>query len=155
MRIVLSVILTLLFLGCQEVKRPEQPENLIPKEKMVEILTDAYIGNAAKSINNRMLKTKGIYLDSVLYKKFGIDSVQFVQSNAFYTSDLNLYAELLSSVEERLELRKAIADSLYDIEKKALEKKRDSLKGKDSTKVKKAKKDSEGILTDPVQDEEE
>ncbi len=154
MRYFLGFIALFFVLGCQDVKRPEPPENLIPKDKMVDILTDAYIGNAAKSINNRMLRSKGVYLDSVLYKKFGIDSLQFVRSNAYYTSDLNLYADLLSQVEKRLEERKAIVDSLYELEKEAAKQKRDSIRKKDSVAVK-TKDTIEGILTEPVQDEEE
>ena len=154
MRYLLGFIALFFVLACQDVKRPEPPENLIPKDKMVDILTDAYIGNAAKSINNRMLRSKGVYLDSVLYKKFGIDSLQFVQSNAYYTSDLNQYADLLSQVEKRLEQRKTIVDSLYELEKEAVQRKKDSIKRKDSIAVK-TKDTIEGTLTEPVQDEEE
>ncbi|MDC8002786.1 DUF4296 domain-containing protein [Aureisphaera galaxeae] len=142
-------------MGCQDVKKPEPPQNLISKDEMVDILADAYIGNAAKSINNRMLRTKGIYLDSVLYQKFGIDSLQFALSNAYYASDLNGYAKLLEQVEEQLVERKAVVDSLYEIEKEEATLRRDSIRKKDSIRVDSIKKQKGGTLTDPVQDEEE
>ncbi|MBX2826831.1 MAG: DUF4296 domain-containing protein [Flavobacteriaceae bacterium] len=148
-------IVLLVFVGCQDVKKPEPPENLIPQDKMVEILAEAYLGNAAKSINNRMLRTRGVYLDSVLYRKFDIDSLQFVRSNAFYTTDLDLYADILTQVEERLVARKAIVDSLYEIEKKESMRKKDSIRRQDSIRVRAMKKENEGELSEPVQDEEE
>ena len=46
--------------ACQEVQYPDPPEQLIPKEKMVQILADAYITNASRSkgVNNRIIRTK-------------------------------------------------------------------------------------------------
>ncbi|GAB5398756.1 MAG: hypothetical protein Aureis2KO_03410 [Aureisphaera sp.] len=141
----------LTMVSCQDVKKPEPPDNLISKDKMVEILSDAYIGNAAKSINNRMLRTKGVYLDSVLYKKFGIDSLQFAQSNAYYTTDLNTYADILTKVEEALVVKKVLADSLHNIEKEEVMRKKDSVRKRDSLRVNGTK----GQLSDPIQDLEE
>ncbi len=144
---ILLLIISLLFLGCQEVVRPEQPENLIPKDLMIEILADAYIGNAARSVNNRMLRTEGIRLDSILYKKYDIDSLQFAASNAFYTSDLNLYTEIITEVEVLLNKRKAELDTLIQREKEK-NKQKTKPKEKDTAEV-------ESGLIEPVQDLEE
>jgi len=102
------------FSGCQDVKLPEEPENLIPEEKMVDILAEVYINNAARSINNRVIRSKGIKLDSLLYQKYQVDSVQFAQSNAYYTSQLNKYNDLFVQVEERLVILQNEKDSIKE-----------------------------------------
>lgn len=117
------IAIALLFLaGCQDVEKPEKPENLIPKEKMVSILTETYLGNAAASINNRTMREKGIELDSFVYAKYGIDSVQFAKSNAYYTTDLDAYADIFQQVETRLLEVQKVTDSLeksLDFQEKA------------------------------------
>lgn len=119
----LILIFTTIFLlsGCQHVERPEKPKNLISKAQMVDILTDAYLSNAARSINNRTIREQGIKLDSFLYKKHKIDSLQFARSNAYYTANLNTYASIFQQVEERLLALKEKADSLDGKTKKGNE----------------------------------
>ncbi|MEZ4779782.1 MAG: DUF4296 domain-containing protein [Flavobacteriaceae bacterium] len=124
-------------LGCQDVKRPVKPENLIPKDKMVSILVESYTGNAARSINYKTLRDEIVDLDSLIYKKFDIDSLQFVQSNAYYASQLNEYIAILKAVEERLMVQKAEIDTLIIKEAKIVKDSLDTLreqrkKGKDS-----------------------
>jgi hypothetical protein len=113
-QIVLYLLLTVLFLGCQDVDRPEKPDDLISEEEMVNILTDVYIANAARSVNNRALRERGLKLDSAIYRKYNIDSVQFAKSNAWYTSSLNTYNAIFKQVQQKLELLKTQADSLVD-----------------------------------------
>ena len=86
--------------ACQDVKRPQMPANLIAQDSMVSILVDAYMINAARSIDNRIIVNKGVLLDSILYSKHRIDSLQFAQSNAYYASDLDIYKKLFLKVEE-------------------------------------------------------
>jgi hypothetical protein len=115
-------ILLGVLLGCQDVQKPEKPDDLIPKEKMVSILTESYLGNAAASINNRTMRERGIELDSFIYAKYNIDSVQFAKSNAYYTTDLDVYADMFRQVENRLQELQKVTDSLeksLDFEEKA------------------------------------
>ncbi len=128
------VLITLLFFGCQNVTLPEKPDDLIPEDKMADIMVDAYLGNAAKSINTWLLKNKGVQMDEFLYRKHEVDSMQFVRSNAYYTSNLDLYNSLFSKVEAKLLVIKEEKDSLkaaYDKEQRLKAVKRDSArKGK-------------------------
>jgi len=98
----LFLLVILLFSACQDIKKPEKPENLISREKMVDIYVDAYLSNAARSIDNRVILDKGVKLDSFIYTKHKIDSAQFAKSNAYYTIDLSKYAEIFTEVEQRL-----------------------------------------------------
>ena len=145
------VPILLLLTGCQDVKLPESPENLLPKEKMVQILADAYISNASrsKSVNNRILRAKGVKLDSILYTKHGVDSLRFAESNAYYASNLELYTEIITEVEKVLVLKKARIDSLIGLEKGNINKKK-----VDQIPTSFEKPDA-GQLLDPVEDKEE
>ena len=111
-RLATSVILSVAFWSCQHVERPEKPDDLITKEKMVLIMTDVYLGNAARSVNNKVIRQNALKLDSMIYSKYGIDSMQFVRSNTYYTSRLDDYAEIFTGVEEQLTNYKQTYDSL-------------------------------------------
>jgi hypothetical protein len=99
-------------LGCQDVVRPEVPEQLIPESTMTDILTEAYIGNAARSNNNRVLRMSGVQLDSILYAKYGVDSLQFAQNTAYYAAQIEPYMRILEGVEQQLNLVKKSLDSI-------------------------------------------
>lgn len=118
-------------MACQDVKRPQIPANLITQDAMVLVLVDAYTINAARSIDNRIIVNNGVLLDSILYSKHGIDSLQFVQSNAYYASDLEAYKKIFLKVEAQLQLEKIKKDTLYAKYKKDKEQQRikDSIKG--------------------------
>ena len=142
------IVLLLILAGCQDVKYPEKPENLLSKEKMVQMLADAYIGNASrsKSYNNRILRTNGVHLDSILYKKHQVDSLTFVKSNAYYASDLVIYTEIMTEVEKLLLTKKVSVDSILKLQKKRSSPKIDTIL---------PLKAALGESTEPPQDEEE
>ena len=81
---------------------PEKPDNLIDRNTMVEILVDTYLSNAVRSKNFQEVKDENIRLEKYIYKKYAIDSLQFVQSNAYYTADMDGYLKLLNEVEQKL-----------------------------------------------------
>ena len=112
MKYIIAITLTLTLWCCQDVKLPEIPVNLIPEDQMAEVLTEVYLINAARSFDNRTIINQKIKLDSFFFKKFNIDSLQFVESNAYYTSNLNAYNNLFTKVEERMALIKVETDSL-------------------------------------------
>ncbi|TDI68747.1 MAG: DUF4296 domain-containing protein [Bacteroidetes bacterium] len=142
------IVLLLILAGCQDVKYPEKPENLLSKEKMVQMLADAYIGNASrsKSYNNRILRTNGVHLDSILYKKHQVDSLTFVKSNAYYASNLVIYTEIMTEVEKLLLTKKVSVDSILKLQKKRSSPKIDTIL---------PLKAALGESTEPPQDEEE
>ena len=139
----------MLFMGCQDIKEPVIPENLIPKDKMVAVLTDVYLNKAARNTSNRVVRQKGVKLDSFLYAKHQIDSLQFVESHAYYTLDLNGYKELFTQVEARLKLLKKEVDSLQKLKGKSLQEK--TKQRADSIKKSKSQKK----LIEAVQSEED
>ncbi len=123
-----TVISLLLLMGCQHVERPEKPDDLIARDMMVDILTDVYLSNAAKSVNNKVIRQKGIKLDSFIYTKYDIDSVQFVRSHNWYNADLDTYKEIFVEIEQRLVDMQQRTDSLNFKPKSKIEQKQDSLR---------------------------
>ena len=124
------LIFTLAFCGCQNVKQPEKPKNLIAKDKMIDMLTEAYLANAARSVDNKSIISKGIKMDSLVYQNFGVDSIQFAQSNEFYASDVNVYMEIFQKVEAKLTGMQKEMDSIRETEKS----KKDSITKKNDDK---------------------
>lgn len=80
---------------------------------MVDILTDVYISNAARNVNNKLLRNKNIKLDSVIFNKYRVDSLQFVLSNNYYSSNLDVYRDLLIKAQEKLMVLQIEKDSIY------------------------------------------
>lgn len=143
------LICAILFFGCQDIKEVEKPENLIAKEVMVAILSDVYISNASRSVNNKLLKEYNISLDSVIYNKYHIDSLQFVESNAYYSSNLKTYKGMITEVQEGLIILQKEKDSIYEKIKKEKEDSTKAKKKEDSTKIK--KKEEPKLLGNPVE----
>lgn len=118
------ILISVLVFGCSGIDKPQKPKNLISKDKMVDVLYDVYILNAAKGINKMELESKGIQPETFLFKKHQIDSLQFAQSNNYYAYDLKTYETMIEKVKERMENDKAKYDALVEEEKK----KQDSIK---------------------------
>lgn len=112
-RVYILLCCFLTIISCQDVKKPEAPDNLIDKDKMVEVLSESYLMNAARSIANRDISNRGIKLDSIIYSKFNIDSLQFAKSNAYYSADLDTYKEIFLKVQQNLIKEKELRDTLY------------------------------------------
>lgn len=114
---IILFVLILCFFGCQNVDQPEKPKNLITKDKMVEILTESYLSNAARSVDNKSIIVKGIKMDSLIYRNFGVDSLQFAKSNAYYAADVNTYMSIFKEVESRLDVMQKKMDSIWELDR--------------------------------------
>lgn len=134
-----ALVVFLLLISCSE-NLLEKPNNLIPEDKMVEVLKDLAIVNAAKSTNISVLQDNGIEPMAYIYEKHGIDSTQFVESDRYYASLPVTYEHIYKNVESKLEKEtkaieeaKKVNDSLRRVElenregKTYLDKVRDSL----------------------------
>ncbi len=108
---VFIVVLATTLLACSE-KVIEKPENLIPKDQMTEIYYDLAIINAAKKTNPNRLKNYEFETMSFIYKKHGIDSIQFVKSDIYYASIPTDYEGMYEMIEARLEEEKSVFDSV-------------------------------------------
>ncbi|WP_416446291.1 DUF4296 domain-containing protein [Leeuwenhoekiella sp. A16] len=107
--------IALLCLSCQDVERPEKPDNLIDKDKMVDILYDVSLINAARSYSVPKLKVAGIKPENFVYEKYNIDSTQLAQSLTYYTVDFNTYGQIWERVNKRLETKRSEVDSIKKV----------------------------------------
>ncbi len=100
----------LLIIGCKP--GPEKPDNLLDQNTMVDILYDLALVDAIRSHNPLALESHNITPTEFIYKKYDIDSVQFVQSNKYYAADIARYKEMYDEVSQRIESNKAKVDTL-------------------------------------------
>ncbi len=126
----LSVVLTV---SCKK-KLIEPPDDLIPEDKMIEILYDLAVLNGIQSTNPAVIEEYKIETMPYIYDKHEVDSLQFVLSDQYYASVPEIYQSLYQEVEKRLdeqvrameEARKQKNDSI----KQRTDKVRDSLRKK-------------------------
>jgi len=110
----------LVLLTCCSEKLMEKPENLIARDKMVTILKDLAVVNAAKTTNVGLMRENNVKPMDYIFKKHGIDSVQFVESDKYYASLPVQYESIYREVESRLEKEQNILKKAKEV--------RDSLK---------------------------
>lgn len=120
---------TILIISCAE-KLIQEPENLITAEKMVDVLNDLSILNAAKTANSIKLENSGIETMKFIFEKHGIDSTQFVISDRYYASRPVEYESIYSKLETRLETETERLKEIKKIKDSLTQLGRDSLKNK-------------------------
>ncbi|WP_299366126.1 DUF4296 domain-containing protein [Winogradskyella sp.] len=119
--------LLLLFFACDNESKPKKPSNLIPRDKMENILYDLYIVNAAKGTNKKVLEKNNVIPETYILTKYGIDSLQFAESNSYYAFDSEEYRKMVDNVKTRLQDDKEYFEDLQKKEGEAAKKRRDSL----------------------------
>ena len=121
-----SVIALIVFLviSCTSNTIIEKPKDLIPRDKMVDLLTDLLLANGADNIRNTQDKRMINYFPLV-FEKYQVDSAQFRASNYYYTSKIDDYDKIMKEVETRLEAliktyeqEQKVTDSLERLERK-------------------------------------
>lgn len=147
MRKILYIVVCCVFiLGCNSSQEPEKPKNLIPEDKMVDVLIDLSILSSAKGVNKKVLENNGITPDEYVYNRHQIDSTQFSESNAYYSFFIDDYKDILKRVEDSLNRLRFKYNRLAEKE----EKKKEVKKGDRKEKIQKSKKkDSLIINTTP------
>ncbi|MBW2960473.1 DUF4296 domain-containing protein [Mesonia aestuariivivens] len=111
-------ILTIGFLfSCQSVENANQPENLIPEDQMVNVLTDLLRLDAAEGYSTIEFEKREVTTKDLIFKKYSVDSLQFAKSTAYYAENFKLNERIYDRVQERLEHQKNIYDSLIEVEK--------------------------------------
>ena len=117
-------LLLLLIFSCKSnnVNKPKKPDNLISKNKMIEVIYDISLINSAKGINKKLIENEGIVPEEYIYKKHNIDSLQFVLSNEYYAYNLKTYEDIYDGVKLKLEKDRKHFNAISGEEKKINEK---------------------------------
>jgi hypothetical protein len=151
----IAVFILLIFsLGCKR-KPLEKPDRLIDKSDMINIMYDLALLNVIKYqyplVTEKYEKNELAYI----YKKYKIDSAQFVQSNSYYAADYKGYKVMYDEIALKVDTNKKLLDSLIKLDiKKSLKKKKppvkmESLNNKESVQQrleKGAKEETQGVL---------
>lgn len=104
------LFLSVFLMACTSNTIIKKPDNLIPKNQMVDLLTDMLIAAGAENIKNVDLERNVNYFPLV-FEKYGIDSTRFRESNYYYTSQIDDYEKILKEVDERLKTLKEKFDN--------------------------------------------
>lgn len=84
------------FLSCSN----NVPDNLISKEEMENIIFDIMILNASSGFDLKI--DKNLISDELIYKKYGIDSLQFIESELYYYKNPRQHFEIYKKVKEKI-----------------------------------------------------
>lgn len=117
-RFLITLLIPLVVFSCNNIEKPAKPDNLISRDKMVDVLTDISLMTAAKGINKRLLEENAINPQNYIYEKYNIDSTQFAESSNYYAYDIKDYEKIYLKVKERLEMQKEKIAALQEKEKK-------------------------------------
>ncbi|MBN4070800.1 DUF4296 domain-containing protein [Olleya sp. AH-315-F22] len=114
------IVLVALVISCKNnnIEKPKKPDNLISKDKMVEIIYDISLINSAKGSNKIIIENEGIIPEEYIYKKHNIDSVQFALSNEYYAYNLKTYEAIYNNVKDKLEKDKKKIQAIIEAEQK-------------------------------------
>jgi hypothetical protein len=141
-KIVFFFGLLVLFSSCNK-DLVEKPDNLIDKSTMIDIMYDMSLLNALKYQNSNSLYSNNVNPKTYVYKKYKIDSLQFVKSNAYYAADYREYKKMFDALNDRLKNEKAKADSVIKKEEKKAAALRKAKAKKVQDSIAKVKKEKE------------
>ena len=113
MRRFIIIILFLFLFSCLNHKKTNPPEDLIEQELMSKIMLDVML---MKNINRNgyaIKEKRNILVDQYILQKYGVDSLQFYQSQDFYSKNPKEYTYIFEKVQSKLNQLK---DSLQKIE---------------------------------------
>lgn len=143
----------LIFVSCKK-ELAKEPQHLIEKNKMVDIMYDLSLFGAMRSQNPVLLDSFKSSPNEYIYKKYKIDSVQFAQSNIYYAADFKEYKKMYEQVKSRLEENKKQAEAAIKQEKqKALlldKKKQKATSQKQKDSIKEAKLKIAKVMQDSI-----
>lgn len=92
-------ILLILIMSCSN---QDGPSDLMSEEQMVNFLLDINIINSSRAYRNNSDLNYYNIKDTFLYKKHNIDSLQFVNSNKYYSSNPKQYLRIYSNLQKKM-----------------------------------------------------
>ncbi len=102
MKLFKYILLLIFLVSCEGKTNYKKPENLIPKDQMIDLLTDMHLAIGASSVNNIYSKKSKKYM-FLVFEKHKIDSTRFASSNIYYTSNTDEYEEMYDVINKRIE----------------------------------------------------
>ena len=130
------IVVFFIFFSCESRTNYKKPKDLIPKDQMIDLLTDMHIVNGVTGIRNRNGLKANNYI-SFLYEKYQIDSTRFASSNLYYTSNISEYEKMFKEVKKRIEGQRILFedDSLMIRDPKGKELRRPDIKKRNKDSI--------------------
>jgi len=117
MKTAFLLVIIVFLMSCENLEM-KKPSNLISENQMVEILYDVVLINSAKNVNKQLLEKNIKNPEAYIYKKHNIDSLQFVESNAYYTFKSDIYKSIYEKLELKLTTQKTEHEALVKEKKR-------------------------------------
>ena len=128
-KIILLLSILVFISACSNKNEIPKPAKPIDKAVMENILYDMALLQALKSFSPEKLTKNSINSKTYIYQKYKIDSLQFVDNNKYFASDIEAYKIMFEKVSNRLQKEKSQIDTILSKELKIKNKKsQDSLK---------------------------
>ncbi|WP_395047942.1 DUF4296 domain-containing protein [Flavobacterium sp.] len=129
MKKIILVLSILIFISaCSNKNEIPKPAKPIDKAVMENILYDLALLQALKSYSPEKLTKNSINSKTYIYQKYKIDSLQFVENNKYFASDIETYKLMFENVSNRLQKEKNQMDTILSKELKIkIKKSHDSL----------------------------
>ena len=130
-RLILFLLFMTFTLSCSNVQERKEPDNLLSKDKMIEIYTDMIFLDAAQRSSPDEFKTYELKPSEHIFNKYKIDSTTLNENITYYNLDFEANAEIYEKVKQNITKRSEAIDSISKL--------RDSLKRIENNKIKKLK----------------
>ena len=117
----LIFVLVIFLSSCTSNTIMKKPDDLIPKNEMIAIMTDIYLANASYNVRNKYQERQRNYM-SLVFEKYGVDSARYNRSNLYYMSRIDEYEKMHVKVSENIKKMKTEKDAefrVYDSIKRA------------------------------------
>src|SRR5699024_7259965 len=109
---VIGMLILAGLLSCQHIDQTPKPDNLIPEEKMVNILVDMAKLNAAQGVSTKNYRKRHVNAKELMFEKYDIDILQLIKSNNYYAEHFDVNARIYDSVRSKLQLEKKRLEAL-------------------------------------------
>lgn len=96
------ILLLILLFSCGE-ETVEKPENLLPEDKMVDMLYDISVLQAINSFTPQVLDSNKVEAKHYIFTKYKTDSLTFTQSHEYYASDMEKYDGIQKKIVAKIE----------------------------------------------------
>ena len=149
MKTAFLLVIIVFLMSCENLEM-KKPSNLISENQMVEILYDVVLINSAKNVNKQLLEKNIKNPEAYIYKKHNIDSLQFVESNAYYTFKSDIYKSIYEKLEWKLTTQKTEHEALVKEKKRIKDSIRKSKQPKIDTLNTKRQKKFETKMRPPL-----
>lgn len=111
-RVLFGIGIFLIAVACQQSYDVAEPDQLIEKQEMVDILTDMMILDAASNVSDIPLLKNDIKAYTFISDKYDIDSIQLKQNLAYYNTKFDENLEVYEQVKKRIEVKRNVIDSI-------------------------------------------